>query len=66
MIRDTEMTEETSRKCIEDAHKKFASLTQNIYSSDIFYGSINNLKCIYVSKWFWEFENCWNWDKPQL
>ena len=50
MIGDIEMTEETSRKCIEDANKKFASLTQNIYSSDIFYGSINNLKCIYVSK----------------
>ena len=57
LIGDSEMTEETSRKCIEDANKKFASLTRNIYSLDTFYGSINNLKCLYVSGWFWEFLN---------
>ena len=46
------MTEKAYKKCINDANKQFATLTKNIYKSDSFYGTINNLKCRYVSKYF--------------
>ena len=48
----TAMTEKAYKKCITDANKQFVTLTRNIYKSDSFYGTINNLKCRYVSKNF--------------
>ena len=48
------MNEETHRKCIKDANRKFASLARSIYTSDIFDGAINILKCIYVSNQFFD------------
>ena len=46
------ITEATYKRCISDANQKFATLTESIYKSDSFFGTINNLKCIYVSRWF--------------
>ena len=46
------ITEATYKRCISDANQKFATLTENIYKSDSFFGTINNLKCRYVSRWF--------------
>ena len=46
------ITEATYKRCISDANQKFATLTENIYKADNFFGTINNLKCIYVSSWF--------------
>ena len=57
MVGDSKTNEETYKKCIKDANRKFATLARSIYTSDIFDGAINNLKCIYVSNQFlWIFK----------
>ena len=45
------MTGITSRKCIDDTNKRFASLFQDIFSTKN-YDLIGWLKCIYVSGYF--------------
>ena len=52
MVGDSKTNEETYKKCIKDANREFATLARSIYTSDIFDGAINNLKCIYVSNQF--------------
>ena len=49
MSQGSKATEKNDGICISHANVKFVSLARNIFTSDMFYTEINNLKCLYVS-----------------